>query len=306
MKEQSVGVILERIREHCREIFADNLVGVYVHGLLAFGCFCWENSDIDFIVVTSRPPAPQEKEAFITALLELDAVCPPKGLEMSIVLEKYCRDFVYPTPFELHFSNAHKGGLLLSGEACPGEERRLSAAAEQGGQELLGQELLELPERYVDGQAVREYCAAMHGTDKDLAAHFTVLRRAGFALCGKAAASLFGAVPAADYMDSIWGDIENAQEEILENPVYVILNLCRVLAFAREGLVLSKEQGGAWAKEYFASGSGEAEWSGLVCRAAECCRSGRIFSVQEKDGEALKRFADGMLAQIRVNGRNSR
>lgn len=303
MKEQSVGVILERIKADCARIFADNLVGVYVHGSLAFGCFCWENSDIDFIVVTSKPPAPQEKEAFITALLELDAVCPPKGLEMSIVFEKYCRNFVYPTPFELHFSNVHKGKLLLSGEACPGEERKLSRAAEQGGQPFLGQGLPELPERYVDGQAIREYCAAMNGTDKDLAAHFTVLRRAGFALCGEAAASLFGAVPAADYMDSVWGDIENAQEEILENPVYVILNLCRVLAFVQEGLVLSKEQGSAWAKEYFASGSGEAEWSGLVCRAAECYRSGRIFSMQEKDGEALQHFADGMLARIRSKGK---
>lgn len=274
MKEQSVGAILERIKADCARIFADNLVGVYVHGSLAFGCFCWENSDIDFIVVTSKPPAPQEKEAFITALLELDAVCPPKGLEMSIVLEKYCRNFVYPTPFELHFSNAHKGKLLS-----------------------------QQSEHRIDGQAVREYCAAMHGTDKDLAAHFTVLCRAGFALCGEAAASLFGAVPAADYMDSIWGDIENAQEEILENPVYVILNLCRVLAFVREGLVLSKEQGSAWAKEYFARDNGEAEWSGLVCRAAECYRSGRIFSVQEKDGEALQHFADGMLARIRIEGK---
>lgn len=274
MKEQNVGMILERIKADCERIFADNLAGVYIHGSLAFGCFCWESSDIDFIVVTSRPPAPEEKEAFITALLELDAVCPPKGLEMSIVLEKYCRNFVYPTPFELHFSNAHKGKLLSM-----------------------------QPEHRIDGQAVREYCAVMHGTDKDLAAHFTVLRRAGFALCGEAAASLFGAVPAADYMDSIWGDIENAQEEILGNPVYVILNLCRVLAFVQESLVLSKEQGSAWAKEYFASDNGKAEWSGLVCRAAECYRSGRIFSVQEKDGEALQHFADGMLAQIRSEGK---
>lgn len=43
----------------------------------------------------------------VQVLLELEKEAPPKGFEMSVVLEKYCGSFVYPTPFELHFSNAH-------------------------------------------------------------------------------------------------------------------------------------------------------------------------------------------------------
>ena len=39
------------------------------------------------------------------------------------------------------------------------------------------------------------------------------------------------------------------QEEILDNPVYFILNLCRVLAYLEEDLVLSKKLGGEWGLE---------------------------------------------------------
>ena len=44
-----------------------------------------------------------------------------------------------------------------------------------------------------------------------------------------------------------WGsDIEDAQGEILNNPVYIALNLCRVLAYKRDGLILSKKEGAEW------------------------------------------------------------
>ena len=85
---------------------------------------------------------------------------------------------------------------------------------------------------------------AVHGLDRDLAAHFTVTRAVGVPLWGAPAADVFAPVPAADYLDSIWYDVEGAEDDILENPVYVILNLCRVLAYLRDGAVLSKAQAG--------------------------------------------------------------
>lgn len=199
--------ILDQISSACRAIFSGNLVGIYVHGSLALGCFNWDRSDIDFIIVTRTAPSLDEKVQFMETLLALDEHCPPKGLEMSLVLERYCKQFSYPTPFELHFSNSHK-------QAC--EEN------------------------------VREYCTRMNGTDKDLAAHFTIIKKAGMTLWGDTIGTVFGDVPMADYLDSIQGDIEGAVEDILENPVYIILNLCRVQAFIRDGAVLSKAQGGRW------------------------------------------------------------
>lgn len=58
---------------------------------------------------------------------------------------------------------------------------------------------------------------------------------------------MFGPVPRAAYLDSIRQDVGTACSDIRRTPASTTLNLCRTLAFAQEGLVLSKEQGGLWA-----------------------------------------------------------
>ena len=147
--------LLNQISLEYQNILGRRLVGIYVHGSLAFGCYRRERSDIDFLAVTRDPPAPAEKEALIDALLKLENDWPAKGIEMSVVLKKYCANFVYPTPFELHFSKMYT-------ERCR-QDRKM-------------------------------FCRAMHGTDRDLAAHFTVTRAVGITLFGESAASVFGAV----------------------------------------------------------------------------------------------------------------
>lgn len=88
----------------------------------------------------------------------------------------------------------------------------------------------------------------MNGEDKDLAAHFTMIRKYGIVLYGEPVDSVFAPVPRENYIDSIYADIKNAKQDIMEDPVYITLNLCRVLAFLKDGLYLSKEEGesGAW------------------------------------------------------------
>lgn len=245
--------ILSQIKTACMEIFAANLVGLYVHGSLAFECFNWEKSDIDFLIVTRVPPSLREKERLIEELLRLDKLCPPKGMEMSLVLEQYCREFLYPTPFELHFSNAHKQKCL---------------------EDLNG------------------YCLGMNGVDPDLAAHFTVVRKCGITLWGEKVEAVFGPVPKADYLDSIKGDIENAAVEIEENPVYILLNLCRVLAYIRDDTVLSKQQGAAWGLAKLPSKYGK-----LLHSAAESYRGAEPFSA-DVEAALPADFAEYMLAQI--------
>ncbi|MBS6196125.1 MAG: DUF4111 domain-containing protein [Clostridiales bacterium] len=200
--------LLEKIRKVCQNILGTNLTGIYVHGSIAFGCFSWEKSDVDFIIVVKERLPESEKEALLTQLLAMEEECPPKGLEMSVVLETVCKPFIYPTPFELHFSNIYRQRIQ---------------------EDLQG------------------YCEQIQGTDEDLAAHFTVIRAVGIVLWGKPISEVFGEVPKENYMDSIRADVVYAAEHLEENPVYLILNQCRVLAFVREGLVLSKKQGGQWA-----------------------------------------------------------
>ena len=196
--------MLSKIAEHYNQILRENLVGIYVHGSIGFGCFSWDRSDIDFIVVVNKPVSQQTKRQLLRVLKKLGEQAPPKGFEMSVVLEKYCKTFVYPTPYELHFNSVHTDEYTRELLSLCNDER----------------------------------------IDEDLAAHFTVIKNVGVVLCGAAIEDVFGDVPGSDYLDSISKDVENAKEHVNEFPVYIILNLCRVCAYINDGLVLSKEQGG--------------------------------------------------------------
>ena len=242
--------LLDLVVQRYRAILGEKLTGIYLHGSIAMGCFTWDTGDVDFLAVVEAPLTQAEKEALVRALLELDAQAPPKGFEMSVVLRAVCKPFEYPTPFELHFSNAHKARA----------EADLAA-----------------------------YCRDMHGVDPDLAAHCTILTHRGELLCGAKIGEVFGEVPRAAYVDSILGDISGAAEEIAAAPVYVTLNLCRVLAYLQEGAVLSKAEGGAWGLPRLP------ERYHPLLRAALAAYDGAAFPA----GLPLADFAEEMLRRIR-------
>ena len=199
--------VTEEFTKNTTEILTDNLVGVYLHGSAVMGCFNPEKSDIDLIVVVKNDIPDVDKKAFMDMVVALNANAPSKGIEVSIVKSNVCKPFVYPTPFELHFSAMHLNW-------------------------------------YKDN--LDNYVQNMKGTDEDLAAHFTIITHRGVCLTGAPIDEVFGEVPKDAYMDSIRGDIAEAEQDILEDTMYITLNLARVLAFVREGLVLSKREGGEW------------------------------------------------------------
>lgn len=205
--DNRVSNLMTAITHHLVQVLGDNLIGVYLHGSVAFGCFIWENSDIDFLVVTEKEPDFNQKKDIIKFLLESDKNGPEKGFEVSFVLAEHCRNFVYPTPYQLHFSNGHKEKYLAD----------------------------------IDG-----HIRKLQGTDKDLAAHFTVTNRVGITFYGMEKNKVFSPVPKEFYLDSIKFDIENAVEDITEDSVYLTLNLCRVLAYIQDNVVISKADGGLW------------------------------------------------------------
>lgn len=243
--------LMDQILAHYREILGENLLGAYVHGSIAFGCFHPEKSDIDFLIVTERAPDMFQKERMIRLLLELAPFAPQKGFEMSLVLREHCRNFVHPAPYQLHYSAAWHDAY----------ERDMKGTLQM-----------------------------LQGVDSDLSAHFTVTRAAGIALVGPEPEQMFAPVPWADYWDSIRGDVESAVEDVAENPVYVVLNLCRVLAAKREGAVLSKAQGGRWGLENLPEHLHEPVKKALLAyeTGTECrCST-----------EMLREFAAAMLKEI--------
>ena len=206
--------LVRRFAERSAEILGEQLTGIYLHGSAAMGCFQPEKSDLDFLVVVREELTDAKKREYMDMVLELDAEGPAKGIEMSIVTGDACNPFVYPTPFLLHYSRMHTAWYRRDPE---------------------------------------DYVRKMKGTDRDLAAHFTVTRNRGICLYGPPAAEVFGEVSEADYLDSIWNDVSGAEEEITDNPMYLILNLARVLAYRTEGKVLSKKEGGEWALKHMDS-----------------------------------------------------
>ena len=64
--------LLEIIKNEYIKILKENLIGIYIHGSLAFKCFNWEKSDIDFLVIIKNEIKLNEKEKLIKILLEND------------------------------------------------------------------------------------------------------------------------------------------------------------------------------------------------------------------------------------------
>jgi predicted nucleotidyltransferase len=85
-----------------RRHLADNLIGVYLHGSLAMGCFNPETSDIDLLVVTRQGMSLETKRAMIELLLRFSAR--PRPIEISFLREQDLEPWQHPTPFDLHYS----------------------------------------------------------------------------------------------------------------------------------------------------------------------------------------------------------
>ena len=100
-------LITEKIVQYSKDILKDNLVGVYLHGSAAMGCFNEKTSDVDVLIVIDKGMTDDEKHKYMDMIVELNRFTTKKGIELSIVKKAVCKPFVYPTPFELHFSIAH-------------------------------------------------------------------------------------------------------------------------------------------------------------------------------------------------------
>ena len=89
-------VLAGRFCEACRRIIGEqDLVGVYLHGSAAMGCYHPAVSDIDLLVViTDAGMTDACRLRFMEAVVKLNEASPPKGIEMSVVKRLVCDPFV--------------------------------------------------------------------------------------------------------------------------------------------------------------------------------------------------------------------
>ncbi|MFZ5814193.1 MAG: aminoglycoside adenylyltransferase domain-containing protein [Bacillota bacterium] len=239
---------VERFREGLQQVLGAHLVGLYLHGSLAMGCFTPSRSDVDLIAVAGTQPAPVQLTALAERLLSLSGQ--PAPLEFHLLSEGDLLCWRFPTPYRFHFSESWR--------------ERFAAGA--------------LP--------------AQPPADPDLAAHLTILHHRGVVLQGPPIRDLFPTVPKADYLTAIWEhDVMDALRSLSANPVYGVLNACRVLAFAEAGLVTSKAEGAAWALDRV-----NGRLRPLIARALAVYAGGAAEPEWER--EALERFATVMTERI--------
>lgn len=85
--------LLDRFVAGLRELLGADLVGVYVHGSLAFGCH-GPRSDVDVVAVSRRPTTDAER-AQLASLVD-----PP--LELHLLVETDIEPWSHPLPFDFH------------------------------------------------------------------------------------------------------------------------------------------------------------------------------------------------------------
>jgi streptomycin 3"-adenylyltransferase len=205
--DPQVDQLLNEIVTTLKGLLGANLVGVYLHGSLAMGSFNPQTSDVDFLVVTSDKLSPETRRELASALLRLTKHAPAKGMEMSVLTVEALRNFQHPTPYEFHFSNAWLERYKNNDVDFTDEDK----------------------------------------VDADLAAHLTITKVRGRALYGEPIDAVFPAIPPQYYRDSIVADAKAILADMRSDPVYNVLNLCRVWAYLQDGKITSKQEGGRWA-----------------------------------------------------------
>jgi streptomycin 3"-adenylyltransferase len=202
-----------RLVDAIRDLLAENLVGVCLHGSLAAGGFNPLRSDLDLLAVARDPMAVETKRRLAELLLAVSRrPCP---VEVSFLCPADLVPWRHPTPYDFHY----------------------------------GEDWREIFVRDLNDGAWREW-NAVRRCDGDLAGHITVTHHRGVVLHGAPIAEVFPAVPERDFLASILDDVLSpgfGLNSDLARPVYVVLNACRTYAYLRAGALLSKHEGGAWA-----------------------------------------------------------
>lgn len=158
----------QHLAKELRVILGDDLIGVYLHGSGATGCFNPDRSDIDLLVVSRQTLAPEQRRAMAKLLLARSGA--PYPVELTLLTTEQLQPWRHPTPFEFHYSEMWRASLT---------------------QQLTDG---DLPSRTL--------------TDPDLAAHITVLRARGRVIVGAPIHKVFPEVPEADFRQVLLADLE--------------------------------------------------------------------------------------------------
>lgn len=209
---QDVQHFIAQVQNEIEAIVKDNFIGTYIHGSLALGGFNEASSDIDILVVTKDALHFTDKQRLTELFLTISNA--PHPLEISFLHRAQLEAWQHPCPYDYHYSEYW---LPFYRDATTEQLENLFANENK--------------------------------TDRDLAAHITIINTNGISYKGEPIANVFPAVPKSDYIDSILGDFEDCIDTLYANPIYSVLNMLRVYLVGKENLITSKLEAGRWGVE---------------------------------------------------------
>ncbi len=233
-------------------IVGENLIGIYLHGSLALGGFNPERSDIDLLIVTrEKIPLSQKRQLIEVCLRVSKAPCP---LEISFVVKHELFSDRYPLPYDLHYSERWR--------------ERFTLDLRNGGWQ--------------------NWDAGAHD-DPDLVIYLTVLHRVGIVLYGQPINEALPVVPERIFRAALLADFQYALDNRNREPIYFVLNACRIYAYLRDGKLLSKDAGGEWGLEHLPE-----QYQPLIQQSLALYRSERL---SRPSGRALFDSFASMIAE---------
>jgi len=132
--------------------------------------------------------------------------------------------------------------------------------------------------------------------DEEAVAFLYEAKERGFCVWGKPIRKVFQKIPAKYYLLSIINDLKSTRKFLLKDPTYWVLNACRIMAFVREGKVLSKLEGGQWGIENLLS-----KYRNLVNQALSRYQKKVNRDHASWNREELEDFAEYIIEEITEN-----
>jgi predicted nucleotidyltransferase len=182
----------------------DNLTGVYLYGALATGCYNPRHNNIDLIVVIRQDMDDEILWALIRLLIRTSSK--PYNYSLSLIKEANLFPWRHPTPLVFHFDE-------------------------------------NLRQHYV--QMLKDSQFQPISFDKAnmiLTLKIGMMQRWGICLVGQELEFTFPyAIPRHDFLKAMMWDVNNAYENMVYDPVYAVLALCRAYYYLQKGTILCRD-----------------------------------------------------------------
>jgi predicted nucleotidyltransferase len=190
-----------------QHLLDQKLSGIYLHGSLALGGFQPARSDINVLAVVTEKIDSERKRKLVELLLRISNM--PRPLDVYVLSEEDLFPFHLPLSFDLHYNEQSREAMLQ--ELRNGEWRNDTTYA-----------------------------------DVNLTISLAILRRAGIVLAGKPVEETLPVIPEATFREALIQSIEEARAKLPQDPISFIFNVCRTVAYLREGVILAKDTGAEW------------------------------------------------------------